>query len=397
MRRSARRIVALRGVLGVGTLGGCGSPSPPDPPAAGSSSSGASGSGPVDGSSSSVPSAADTTEADTTGAPLVCECAPGTDVIHVLGDDGELWAFDPVADTFSTLGPIACGDFRPFSMAVDREGFAWVLLLDNIPHAAIAKGIFRVDLADPGACTPVPYEDGLFGVFGMSFVSNPPPDACETLYVFSYGGTGPFAEGPGLGQLGALDPETQVLDVVGAVDFDGGELAGTGDGRLVALTGVEPLKLVAYDRQDASELARIELPGIARTSASALAFFGGSFYVFTEAEAPGCLGCLERQCSAELAACQADPDCVPVLECLLASGGEGPGCQGDLEGPAGPVRDCIFGGCSMPCDPSLVVSQVRRVEWDAEGRAFTLTERDALAPARVVGAGSSTCVPVQVP
>ncbi|MGH1348690.1 MAG: hypothetical protein ACRBN8_44525 [Nannocystales bacterium] len=333
-----------------------------------------------------------------TGENLSCECAPGTELVYVISDGGELWTFDPMTNAFAVVGPIACGGFRPFSMAIGRDGHALLLLLDDIPHAAIAKGLFSVDINDPSDCQAVPYTEGLFGVFGMSFVDNPPPSTCEQMFVHSYSGQGPFAEGEGIGMLGALEDDG-ALQVVGTTNFDGAELAGTSAGRLFSLAGTDPVKLVEYDRETAAELDSLEVVGVNKTSASAMAFYGGDFYVFTEGAAPGCESCVQRSCGAELAACEADPDCGPVYECLLASGGDGfSGCEGDIEGPGGPLRDCMLGQCSAMCSPADVVSRVTRIDHDdSDGGGQAVSVLDTPAPIRVVGAASSTCVPVFVP
>lgn len=341
------------------------------------------------------------TGADTsasTGEPESCGCAPGTDLVHVVSDDGELWSYDPASNAFALVGPVQCGGFAPFSMAVDREGMAWILLLDEVPLATVAKGMFKVAIADASGCEAVVYEEGLFGVFGMSFVTNGPPDTCEKLFVQSYSGSGPFAEGPDLGHLGVLDPEAGVLQSVGLVDYDGGELAGTGDGRLVSLTGVDPLKLVELDKDTAEPLTTLPLPGYSKTSASAMAFWGGDLWIFTESSNPTCTPCLEGACSDELAACEAETGCPEILECLFFSGGEADGCQGDLPGAAGPLRDCMWSACSEACAVEGVVSRVIHVDWDeSDGAGKAVTTVEPFAPIRVVGAGSSTCAPVFVP
>jgi hypothetical protein len=361
----------------------------------------ADGSGESSASADSTGSTGASSESDgsgSTGAAETCGCAPGTDLVHVLSDDGELWSYDPASNAFALVGPVQCGGFAPFSMAVDREGMAWILLLDNVPMATVAKGMFKVPIADAVGCEAVVYEEGLFGVYGMSFVTNPPPDTCEKLYVQSYSGSGPFAEGPDLGHLGVLDPETNVLQSVGLVDYDGGELAGTGDGRLVSLTGVDPLKLVELDKASAEPLAVLELDGYEKTSASAMAFWGGDLWLFTESGNPACTPCLEAACTDELAACEAEAGCPAILECLVASGGEAPDCQGDLPGAAGPLRDCLWRACGGDCSADGVVSRVIHVDWDdSDGAGQAATTVEPFAPIRIVGAGSSTCAPVFVP
>ncbi len=332
------------------------------------------------------------------GENLTCDCAPGTDLVYVVSDDSELWSFDPVEEVFELVGPIACGGYRPYSMAIDRDGRAWLLLLDDIPLALVARGLFSIDINDPSDCQAIAYTEGLFGLFGMSFVDNPPPSTCEELFVHSYSGQGPFAEGEGIGMLGRLDGD-DALQVVGNTDFDGAELAGTSQGRLFSLAGADPVKLVEYDRETAGEIERLDIDGVEKTSASAMAFYGGDFYLFTEAGPPDCVPCLEKRCAGELAACEADPDCAAVYDCLLASGGDGaPGCKGDIEGPGGPLRDCMVMQCADECSASDVVSRVTHVDHDdSDGGGQAISTLSTLAPIRIVGAASSTCVPVFVP
>jgi hypothetical protein len=72
--------------------------------------------------------------------------------------------------------------------------------------------------------------------------------------------------------------------------------------------------------------------------------------------------------------------------------------MGDIVGPGGPLRDCLYAQCSTPCEPSGVVSRVTHVDWDeSDGGGQAVTVVEPFAPIRIVGAGSSTCVPVSVP
>src|SRR6185503_15627498 len=82
--------------------------------------------------------------------------------------------------------------------------------------------LFTVDVNAPATCDDpgyVPDQLG-FGLFGMGFASNGSGDPCAKLYTFSYSGSGPFGEGPGLGRLGVIDPDTAKLTSIGSVDFD---------------------------------------------------------------------------------------------------------------------------------------------------------------------------------
>jgi hypothetical protein len=319
-----------------------------------------------------------------------CECAPGphNGLVYLLSDDREIWSFDPATNEVSYVRTLLCeGAETPFSMAVDRNGTAWVL-------EAETALVFQVDLGEAQGCTVAPYtpHQASFDLFGMA-IARPAPGACEQLYVHSYSGDGPFTEGPDLGSLGVVDDEG-TLTILGSVDYDGGELTGTGNGRLFAFAGVDPAKIVEYDPSDGSLVETYPLPGLSKTSASAFAFFEGDFYVFTEAPPEGCTECLETACGADLDACVADPPCNGALECVLAGGDIS---SDDCGGPLSNAMTMCFGDCSREClqPASARVSQVTRVDFDGSdgpplGREVVVAE----TPIRIVGAGVSTCVPL---
>ena len=165
-----------------------------------------------------------------------CACAPGAHqrLVYLMSDEGELWSWDPSSGEFAfVVGPV-CGGATPYSMAVDERGLAWVLFVDSM-------ALQTFDVNDPGPCELSPYvrRNPAFGLFGTSFVARSETDACSDLYVQTYDGEGPFEEGPGLGQLGVIDPISGELEALGVLDYDGGELTGTGDGRLFAFTGTD--------------------------------------------------------------------------------------------------------------------------------------------------------------
>jgi hypothetical protein len=213
--------------------------------------------------------------ADDTG-PQECGCAPGTDVIYVLSDNAELWSFDPDSLEFELVGGFVCsGMVSTFSMGVDRNAVAWVMFQSG--------DIFNIDINAPAACVDPGYTPGQlgFGLYGMAFVSEGEDNPCDQLYAQQFNGN--FGqEGPGIGQLGTVDPDDLTLSVVGPDDFDGGELTGTGDGRLFMFAGASPAKLVELDKSDASVISVFELGDLELTNAFAFSFFAGDFYFFTE-------------------------------------------------------------------------------------------------------------------
>ncbi|MFV8752300.1 hypothetical protein ACNOYE_17260 [Nannocystaceae bacterium ST9] len=207
-----------------------------------------------------------------TGTPS-CDCAENTDVIYVISDDGELWSYDPVDTQFALISAnLGCPQSQAFSMSVDRKGIAHVMFKN--------ADIYTVDVNNPNMCLDPMYEPGQLGFnkFGMGFVSNDEFDPCEKLYAHSY--VSPSSEGPDVGRLGRLDPETLTMEVIDFIDYNGGELTGTGDGRLFAFAGL-PAKLIEYDKSNAQVIA-VEQLDMNLTNSFAFGFYGGDFYLFTE-------------------------------------------------------------------------------------------------------------------
>lgn len=332
--------------------------------------------------------APDAPSLDAAGAVCGCLAGPHGSNIYVLSDEAELYAYDPVADAFSyVLGPVCATTGRPYSMAVDPRGRAWILYADT-------RRIQLFDLLAPGPCTDsgfLPTHPD-FPLFGMGFVS-PDADAdCASLFVHSYSGSGPFAEGPGLGRLGVALGSPLAVRELARTDFDGAEVSGTGDGRVFSFGGISPAKLTEYERTTGAVLETLPLTGLPRTNASAFAFFAGDFYFFTEALPADCDACLEAECAAAWATCQADPACHEQVACAIEAGSVTDTCGG---GSGAEMLACL-GRCSDACLVSARarVSQVTRLDWDrSEGpdRALTVVRTDA--PIRVVGAGTSPCVP----
>lgn len=319
-----------------------------------------------------------------------CGCAPGphTSHIYLMSDDGALWSYDPVADTFAlVVGPACATTDSPYSMAVDGRGRAFI-------EYAGTRRVSVFDLLAPGACVDSGYlpTNATFPLFGMGFFARDARTECATLYAQSFSGASTFAEGPGLGALGVVEGSPLAIRTLAPLDYDGGELAGTGDGRLFAFTGVHPSKLVELDPSDGHVIEILPLAGLPTTNANAFAFFGGDFFFFTEALPTGCDACLDTQCAPAHAACSADATCSEQLTCAIVAGHVTDTCGG---GAGTEMLDCL-GRCSAECLTSsrTRVSQVTRLDWDrSDGpdRALTVVRTDA--PIRVVGAGTSPCVP----
>jgi len=203
-----------------------------------------------------------------------CPCVADNEDIYVLSDDGAIWSFDPTDLSFDFITAISCGGMNSaFSMGVSRKGRAWVQYVDG--------DLYTVDLKDPGsACKDPGFVPGhpKFPNFGMAFVTNDASDHCDRLYAHS--GISPDLQGPGVGALGVVDPQTLVLAEIAAIDQAWGELTGTGDGRLFAFQGDGSTWIREYDKATGAALGTWPLPGLASPGAFAFAYWGGDFYLF---------------------------------------------------------------------------------------------------------------------
>jgi hypothetical protein len=231
----------------------------------------------------------------TNDVPVIDPCPDAAaTLIYVIGTSSELYSFDPTAGTFTPIGRINCpgGVGSPFSMAVDREGIAYVIFSVNPPEGPLGTGVFRVS-TKTATCTPTTYDAAATGniTFGMGFVANvgEGADGGETLFVAEDKGG---VDSDGDGELAILDTNTFVLNPIG--DFTPNppgvpraELTGTGDGRLFAFSPIEDPDaggtsfIAQIDPNTATILGEDSLPGISAGGGWAFGFWGGDFYTFT--------------------------------------------------------------------------------------------------------------------
>lgn len=197
-------------------------------------------------------------------------------LVYLLSSEAELFRFDPPARTFTKVANISCRrpgpvlyDEQPNSMAVDRRGIAYTNFTDGT--------LWRLDTRTAG-CTPTPYTPRQRGFvkFGMAFVSNA---SIDELFVTETSAR----ESLGLGRIDTSS--TFALSVIGPYTPPLGrcELTGTGDERLFAfcLDQTSGSTLAEIDRSTATVLASDTLAVGGPNVAFAVAFWGGSFWLFT--------------------------------------------------------------------------------------------------------------------
>jgi hypothetical protein len=208
----------------------------------------------------------------------------GTTYIYLVSSENALVRFYPPDLSFTTIGTIDCptttAGATPFSMAVDRQGIAYVLFNDG--------ELFRVSTLT-ASCKPTAFVAAQGGFplgFGMGFSSNA-NDPGETLFVSG----NDFSDGGSAKLLGSIDVFTFNLSTVGMYDkiIGNPELTGTADARLFGFgPGIPDSHLSELDKSNASVISDtlVQLNQNPQ-SAWAFAFWGGDFYFFTTAAVQG--------------------------------------------------------------------------------------------------------------
>jgi hypothetical protein len=213
-----------------------------------------------------------------------CEDA-GITYIYLIGNDNQLLRFYPPTLTAEPIGVIDCPvtvnpQATPYSMAVDRQGIAYVVFTDG--------ELFRVSTLT-ASCEATPFQIGQGGFsqqFGMGYSADT-NDPGEELFV-----AGNLSE-----QLAMLDTTTFTIHPVGTFSSMIGEaeLTGTGGGDLYAFGIVldpdggatDALHLSQIDKTTAAVLSDTFVT-VATQSAPifdwAFAYWGGDFYFFTSTD-----------------------------------------------------------------------------------------------------------------
>jgi hypothetical protein len=306
MNTRVLRLAVMGSLVGSGSLAACGARTGLLVPEIGSdggspgfaSDGGGEGADVVDAGSLSPDAPIPTIDAAVHVTPSDCVDA-GSTLIYLVTSQNTLLSFYPPAAAFTRIGTISCpnppGGPGPFSMAVDREGTAYVLFADSNGTDETPGQLFRVSTAN-AACSKLPYvggQDG-FDAFGMGFVGNA-DGVTETLWVALNTPMGSSAP-PKLGVLDVTSFQISMVANITPTNIVSAELTGTGDGRLFAfyaagdcmgnprncstsaIAQLDPLSGRAIGNDTLSALSQTILSG---TSGWAFAFWGNDFYLFT--------------------------------------------------------------------------------------------------------------------
>jgi hypothetical protein len=197
--------------------------------------------------------------------------------IFVVSAQNGLLAYKPQEDLFEERGVLRCPNTfgaTPFSMAVSREGIAYVVFQSG--H------LYRVDTTD-ASCQATdfkPNQSPGFRRFGMGYAPDPSGPG-EKMYVAEI-----TFHSPSKG-LATIDPKTNELSYIGKFSKNPGmalELTPTGAGPLYGYFLNYPGTggtLVKIDTEDGRILETTPLDVGTNSSSLAVAWFNGYFFIFT--------------------------------------------------------------------------------------------------------------------
>ena len=194
------------------------------------------------------------------------DCLGVEDQIYLIDKDTQrLFLFNPATLGLTDLGALDCDPWsEPASMAVARDGFAYVRYSDN--------SVWQVDLATL-ACSATGYSDRStgFGAFGMGYATDDPTTWRDQLYVTNGR------------QLATLDTGTMRVTSFATLPSQA-ELTGNADGELWAFLPLEsPVELRRVDQASGATVETLRVTGFpAPTDIDTFAFaaWGGELWAF---------------------------------------------------------------------------------------------------------------------
>ena len=201
------------------------------------------------------------------------QCADANKDIFVIAEDRTFYAFHPPTTTFTAKGILNCptGGATPTSMAVDRQGIAWVRHSDMT--------VWKVSTTDL-SCEATKFQSPAeaFVKFGMGFATESKGGSAETLYLSDSNGAG----------LARLDTKTLAMSFIGPYTGDlagtPSELTGTGDGKLYGFFITQPAQIGEISKATGDIMNPKPLPGVYAGTAWAFSFYGGDFFIYTSSD-----------------------------------------------------------------------------------------------------------------
>jgi hypothetical protein len=238
----------------------------------------AGGFAPGSGSSGSNPGGSSGTFGGSTssssGATNGDDCSESAKLVYVVTSENELYSFKPDTLTFTRIGELQCnaGGATPNSMAVDRNGTAWV----NYNNGTL----WKVSTTN-ASCQSTSFSTSVNRV-GMAFASNAANSKDETLFVVHFKDGAPDKDGLGLYSVDLSTlKEKSIGDFSGSLRQQGAELTGTGNGELFGFFTTTPANLAAIDKATAATPSPQSLASVSTENSFAFSYWGGDFWLYT--------------------------------------------------------------------------------------------------------------------
>lgn len=203
-------------------------------------------------------------------------CPVDLQQIFIITNANWLLRFEPETLSVVPLGMVDCpaGGATPFSMAVDQEGYAWVLYSNG--------SLWKVNTGDV-TCQSTNFVSGQqgFTMFGMGFTADGPTTNTETLFI-SGGSMSMFMFETGY--LGSIMLPAGMVSSIAEFPVGPGspELTGTRLGELWGFFAMSsPSHVSRINKQTAALEKTWPLPNnLQSPEAWAFAHWGGDFYLF---------------------------------------------------------------------------------------------------------------------
>ena len=212
-------------------------------------------------------------------------CSEAAKLVYVIDENNVFYSFDPTIQSpaaFHAIGTPNCGSGGgPNSMAVSREGFAYVLYGEPdsfYPDVYYCNAVNKIDITTAACIGPTPFQCGTqsFDKFGMGYATDAQNSDAETLYL----GNSLAAA------LASLDVTTGALTPHGTLPNQGPEFTGNANAELWGFFPYEsPPAAININKSNGAALTSLplsSLPDMSQGSSAAWAFayWGGSFYIF---------------------------------------------------------------------------------------------------------------------
>ena len=194
------------------------------------------------------------------------DCTETSDLIYTVDRDSqEMFIFDPVNATFSSLGTLPCDDWGwegdPGSMGVSRNGYAYVRYSGGT--------LYEIDLTDL-SCNEGNFSSHNFGAYGMGYATNHQNTWQDQLYIANSN------------NIASLDVNSGQYSVIGQMPSQS-ELTGNANGELWAFLPLEqPAKLVQVNKNNGDIIESLSITSFSLQDLDtfAFAYWGGDFYLF---------------------------------------------------------------------------------------------------------------------